>query len=93
LIEGLYERMAEFAATEPSPQEIVDKVSTDLAPELMNLGVDERSLQMMGDYLRKNVENIRSLEDFIYGFRHALTFVAYGYPEFIDPKPSLMVMW
>jgi hypothetical protein len=49
-------------------------------------------LEVLGNYLRKHAEHIRGPEDFIMGFTHALTFIAYGHPELIEPKPSLYMM-
>ena len=61
-------------------------------PDLMNLGFAEADLELMMGYLNKHKENIRSLEDFLMGLQHGLMMIAYGYPELIDPTPSVMLM-
>jgi hypothetical protein len=43
---------------------------------------------MLGAFLEKNLNNIRSPEDFVQGLTHALTMIAMGYPELIDPTPA-----
>jgi len=54
----------------------------------MDMGVTEEELNMLGRFLEKNIENIRSTEDFVGGLSHALTMIAYGYPELMDPTPA-----
>lgn len=46
---------------------------------------------MLINFLQKEVENIKSPEDFINGLQSALTMIAYGYPNMIDPTPGDML--
>jgi len=54
----------------------------------MSIGVTQEELEMLRQYLEKNLNNIRSPEDFVQGLTHALTMIAYGYPEMINPTPG-----
>ena len=54
----------------------------------MSIGVTQEELEMLRQFLEKNLNNIRSPEDFVQGLTHALTMIAYGYPEMIDPTPA-----
>jgi hypothetical protein len=91
-IDTLPERYGGTAAEKPTPPQIVELASQEIVPDLMNLGFAAADLELIMDYLRKHVENIRSLEDFLMGLAHGLTMIAYGYPELIDPTPSVMLM-
>jgi len=65
-----------------------------IRPDLEQLGVNEEEFELLGRFLEKNLEHIRSQEDFVQGLSSALMMIASGYPEMLDPTPAdgLMMM-
>lgn len=66
-------RGEEFMANnpEPSPEDILSIADT-LREPLLEIGVTEEELMMLNSFLRKNLENIKSPQDFVQGLSHAL---------------------
>lgn len=58
----------------------------------MNVGFTQEDIDILAEHLNNKVEGIKSLEEFIGGFNQAVTMIAMGYPELIDPKPSVFFM-
>jgi hypothetical protein len=58
----------------------------------MNAGFAQADIDILQEFLNDKVDGIKSLEEFIGGFTHAVTMIAMGYPELIDPKPSVFFM-
>jgi hypothetical protein len=57
------------------------------------MGVTEEEAIELFNFFEKNKENIKSEEDFMNGITQAMTMIAYGYPELIDPTPGDMLMF
>lgn len=72
------------------PEDIMD-VAYSLEQPLSDFGVSNDEILILINFLQKNVENIQGPEDFINGLQGALTMIAYGYPNMIDPTPGDML--
>jgi non-homologous end joining protein Ku len=89
-VEELKENVRSFVESfqaegqEIRPRDILN-VAENLGEPLMAIGVTPEELDMLRRFLEKNVDNIESPEDFIMGLTHALTMIAYGYPQMMDP--------
>jgi hypothetical protein len=63
----------------------------ELKPDLLEFGLAEADLELLRDALNTHVDmgNIRGPRDFVEMLGQALSMVAYGVPEMMDPMESM----
>jgi hypothetical protein len=59
---------------------------------LQQLGLSEGEIDALRSALKKNLDSIKSPEDYIMGLQRGLEIIAYGYQELVDPTPGDMIM-
>lgn len=70
-----------------TPDELL-AFAESLGPAIMEMGASQEDLDIMKNYLVKNLDNIKGPEDFLMGLYNALMMIGYGYPQLMDPTPA-----